>query len=86
MGSFIATMHYNASAIKTTLIFIDNNIFDFRRIFPLSNGLRKIYKIPDASISNDKGKLCPFLEKKFKTIMDAAECEIELLGFKQCGL
>lgn len=71
----VACMHYNISAINEAFVLINGKTFDFRLVFPLSNGLRTKYKIPTASIGDDKRKLCPYLEKKFKTIMDFAECE-----------
>lgn len=71
----VACMHYNISAITNGFVLINDKIFDYRMLFPLSNGLRTKFKIPTASIGDDKRKFSPFLEKKFKTVMDFAECE-----------
>lgn len=48
----IACMHYNRDFITTSFLLLNEVLFDFRMVFPLTNGLRT------------KFKLSNFLEKK----------------------
>lgn len=86
----IACIDYNHAWITTSFVLINDIKFEFETLFPLSNGLRTKFKLPAASIGDDKNKICPFLEKKFKTVMEFAECEdiqqARSNNFKACAL